>query len=248
MVVVKKSLRQYFLRWHRRIGVLIALFLLVLAVTGLLLNHTDQLSLSDRSVTSDWWLSHYNIERPESVAYQVGQRWLSHLGGHYIYLDEREVAFCENTLIGAVQLPQMIVAACGDTLVLLTTKGEEIERIGSSAGLPVGLEGLGNDDNALLLLASAQWYRADLMSMQFTPYIGSAKPVGRQALPADIEQQLLLVFRGEDIHWERLLLDLHSGRLFGFSGVIWMDLVAFMLIWVAASGVWSWAVRLKRSS
>ena len=43
-------------RWHRRLGLLAALFVLVVAVTGIVLNHTSGLALDRRFV--DWsWLN-----------------------------------------------------------------------------------------------------------------------------------------------------------------------------------------------
>lgn len=241
-----KKVRRNLLLWHRRIGALIAVFLLMLSVTGLLLNHTDSLQLSDRPVSSDWWLQHYGVKRPTVVAFRLGEHWLSHLGGNYLYLNGREVAYCEMPLIGAVGFSDMLVVACHEMLLLLTPEGDIIERIDSAFGLPQGVEGLARSDSELLVLAAGQWYRADMASMQFTRYNGAAQAVAAQPLPEALEQQLLLQFRGDEIHWERLLLDLHSGRLFGFSGVVWMDLVALMLIWVAGSGVWVWATRPRR--
>jgi hypothetical protein len=242
-----KKLRRSLLLWHRRVGALIAVFLLMLAVTGLLLNHTERLQLADQPVKSDLWLSQYGLERPEVVSYPVGDGWLSHLGGNYAYLNEREVGYCEAPLSGAVAFTEMIVVACDQVLLLLTLSGDVIERVDHSYGLPEGgLQGLAGAGEALLVKVTGQWFQADMMSMQFSPYPDAAVSVTRRDLPESLEQQLLLNFRGEDIHWERLLLDLHSGRLFGVSGVVWMDLVALMLIWVAGTGVWVWATRPRR--
>ena len=39
---------------------------------------------------------------------------------------------------------------------------------------------------------------------------------------------------------ERLLQDLHSGRLFGIFGVILMDLASVALVLLALTGCWVW--------
>ena len=42
--------------WHRGMGALAALFLLMLAVTGILLNHTLDLKLAERHLDWPWLL------------------------------------------------------------------------------------------------------------------------------------------------------------------------------------------------
>ena len=48
--------------WHRRLGLTAALFVLLLATTGLALNHTDGLRLDERYVGAGWLLRWYGIE------------------------------------------------------------------------------------------------------------------------------------------------------------------------------------------
>ena len=55
-----KQLRSLYL-WHRYIGLAAALFVIVLTVTGLLLNHTEELGLDSSSVQSDTLLDWYGI-------------------------------------------------------------------------------------------------------------------------------------------------------------------------------------------
>ena len=45
------------------------------------------------------------------------------------------------------------------------------------------------------------------------------------------------------ISWERLLLDIHSGRVLGSLGVVLVDLMALLFMLMAASGVWIWSRR-----
>jgi uncharacterized iron-regulated membrane protein len=241
-----KKIRRSLLLWHRRIGAVIAIFLLMLSITGLLLNHTDQLRLAEKPVSSEWWLSLYGVEHPEIVSYSVGQQWLSHMGGNNLYLNEQVIAFCEQPFLGAVELSSMVAAVCSDSLLLLTPSGELIERIENVMGMNQSIQGLAISAGELLMKANNSWYQVDSFSMQLSPYEGSAQLVQSQVLPKQLEQQLLQAFHGDDIHWERFMLDLHSGRLFGLSGVVWMDLVALSLIWVAGSGVWIWLTRPKR--
>ena len=50
-----------FLKWHRGLGIAAALFVAILAVTGILLNHNATLGLHQHQVTHPWLLEHYDI-------------------------------------------------------------------------------------------------------------------------------------------------------------------------------------------
>lgn len=61
-------------QWHRYFGVAIALFVILLSVTGMLLNHTVQLALDKRYVQSNWLLGWYGISAPEQIrSYHTAQ-------------------------------------------------------------------------------------------------------------------------------------------------------------------------------
>ena len=62
-------------------------------------------------------------------------------------------------------------------------------------------------------------------------------------LPADIEAQIAAAYRGSGLSVERVLVDLHSGRLFGLSGIAMMDLAAIALCILAVSGILVWLRR-----
>ena len=51
---------------------------------------------------------------------------------------------------------------------------------------------------------------------------------------------LLESFRGRGLTLERVLLDLHSGRIFGEYGTYIMDAAAVALLWLSCSGLWVW--------
>ena len=59
--------------WHRWVGLVAALFVIVLAVTGLALNHTEELQLDARHVRTAWLLDWYGISLPDEVpAWRAG--------------------------------------------------------------------------------------------------------------------------------------------------------------------------------
>ena len=52
--------------------------------------------------------------------------------------------------------------------------------------------------------------------------------------------ELRHAFRGKGLSMERVVLDLHSGRIFGHYGIYLMDTAAIALLWLSLSGLWVW--------
>jgi len=228
-------------RWHRRIGLLTALVVILLSVTGLLLNHVSSIRGLHEPVRSLWLLEAYGIEAPTTKSYAVGNRYITSLGRDYFYLDLDESAYCRGTLKGAVAHSNMIVVACGDELVLLSERGEVVERIGSAYGLPAPVENLGLCGEALCLSSKDQRYTINIDQLSWLPVnaeisMDISKTV---TLPQKYERTLVQNYMGDSISWERVLLDLHSGRLLGLGPWL-MDIAALFLIMLAISGVSMW--------
>lgn len=237
--------------WHRYVGISAALLVLLLAATGLILNHSDDWQLDQRHVQAPWLLDWYGIRAPKDVAsFAVGAQRLSQLGSR-LYLDQQQVAEATAPLAGAVRSQDMIVAALADTVILLTPDGEVIERLGPAHGTPAGIRRLGlgpagqivAQTQGQVLINNAdmeQWRPAsDVANPDIQWSLGSALP---DALRHQLEQQ----FRGQGLPWERVLLDVHSGRIIGSWGPWIMDAAAILMFFLALSGIVLWLKGLLR--
>lgn len=241
----RSRLRLLLWRWHRRLGLAAALFVLLVAVTGILLNHTSQLALMHQPVRSPWLLSLYGIQAPIISSYRLQTdgaaqpQWLSHLGER-LYLNQRELAYCASRLRGALMLEAFAVVACADELLLFSSAGEVIERIGPVYGVPQPVKGLGLCDDQLCLQTPDHYYLINLEQLTWQPFqpatVALAQP---QPLPPAIKQPLLNSYYGDAITWERVLLDLHNGRLLQLGPWL-MDLVALSLLVLGGTGVTMW--------
>jgi PepSY-associated TM region len=228
-----KKWRFPLIRWHRRIGITVSLLVLWLSVTGILLNHSDQLRLPERQVGQSMLLPLYGISPP---VLRAGEHWLSHLGANHVYLDEREVAYCTAPFSGAVWLKDQYIVGCGDSLLLLTREGEVLERLGAVYGFP----------QPIIALAVVS---ANLEGLDWQPYDGIASDIhwaASQPAPDSLAVGLLKQSTGGNLTWERVLLDLHNGRLVGQLGVWLLDASALFLIILALSGIWIWVTKPSR--
>jgi hypothetical protein len=243
---LKRQWRLRLVRWHQRVGIVIGVLVLLLSITGILLNHTEQLALDEKPVASRWLLALYGIALPEVESYQLDGQWF-HRVGDYLYVNKDEVAYCPRVLNGVVALPEMRVAACGDGLLLLTESGEVVERIGVSYGLPMPVLAIANSSAGLLLQGEQHVHVADLDALQWSII---DVPVGVEwsaplAAPKIMQATLQNNFIGHDLNWERVILDIHSGRIASRLGIWLMDAVAVLMCFLSLSGIWVWFSKKK---
>jgi hypothetical protein len=234
-------------RWHRRLGLVAAVFALLLAVTGIALNHTPELGL-DRSFV-DWpWLNRaYGDLSSDPPAFQLGEHWLSRSADGRVYLDTREVAPCNGDLVGALAAEGLVYAACARELLLITAAGELVESITDSTGLPSPLTGIGLAGGEVAVQAAGNWWLADLELADFSARAPAGEVISQAAsghLPTQVREGIPAPAAW--LSWERLLLDVHSGRVLGRLGVLWVDLVGVLVCSLAGSGIAMWWLHRRR--
>lgn len=232
-------------KWHRRFGIASALFVIMLAITGLMLNHTGRLDLKKNYVQNSFLLDlyHINPEQPPG-GYSLGDHWISQVGGR-IYFDRAEIADSVEHLIGVAALNQEMVIAYDGKLLLLNDQGEAIEHLSGAEGVPAGMRAIGITAGQELVIRGAHGdYLVDLENLKWheEDYIEASWSQSRP-LPDHLVADLLKLYRGKGLPLERVILDLHSGRLLGAGGVYLVDLAAILFVLLAFSGIWMWTRR-----
>jgi hypothetical protein len=231
--------------WHRYIGLATALFVVVLSVTGLALNHTDALQLDSRHIESDTLLDWYGIHAPDMiVSYRTEMHAISQLGNR-LYWNLQLVPVTGGVLAGAVGYAGLIVVGLDSGLLLFTLEGELIEQLGAAAGVPPGIQAVGTDRAGKLVIKTAAGnYRTDENFIEWKDGPDSETTWATATPPEqDLAQALRSAWRGSGLSLERVLLDLHSGRIMGEAGVWLVDAAALLFLLLAASGVWLWGRR-----
>lgn len=198
--------RVFLRRWHRRLGIVSAAFVIVLAATGLLLNHTQSLGLDDIPLENRLLRALYGVPAVAPA---------------FPLACPRPVA-----VVAAVDAPLQL-AACSDRIALLTAGGEIVDQLDTARGLPADITAVASDRDGFLLQRGATTFRLDRDNFTVAALAGA---------PAGIAWQSGAT-AGPDIHWERVLLDLHSGRLFGTTGVVIVDIAALLFVVLAISGI-----------
>ncbi len=244
-----RDLRKHkvFWTWHRRVGIVAALLVLVLSFTGIALNHTERLRLDERHVRWGWLLDWYGIEIPrDAVSFPLEPGRISLLGDR-LYLDAKLLPGLFGGLTGAVGLNGMVAAVVDGDVLLLTRGGDIVDRLGGENGVPVGIDGVGHAPGApMIIRAGGALYTTDEEMLSWSRSEASTDEV-TWSEPGPLDDDMLAAiredYRGRILPVERVLLDLHSGRIFGFLGPWVMDAAAVLLILLALTGSWLWLGR-----
>jgi len=212
-----------------------------------LLNHTGALGLGKRFVETQWLLDLYHISAPEPpVAFSAGERFVSRLGDR-LYLDTKELSERAERLIGGLKLGDTLLIAIPGKLLVVSPTGELIERIDGADGVPSGMNRIGLTASGQLVIRAAHGdYLADLGKLDWrkttTADVGWATPV---TLSPELHQKLVRTYRGGGLPLERVILDLHSGRIVGQWGVYVVDGAALLFLALVITGLWMWATQRR---
>lgn len=240
------KLRSFYV-WHRYMGISAAAFMLILAVTGILLNHTSDLELDSRHVQSELILDWYGIEAPDStLAFLAGDRYVT-LMEQRLYLNRRQIPGEYSQLTGAIQFNDLFVVSVDGSILLLTPYGELIERLDVEDGIPDRIANIGIDASGSVVVKTVRdLHQASADFLRWSRYEGDQSAI-RWATASSLDRQLKAAlqqrFRGSILPIERVLLDLHSGRFFGRFGPWIFDVAGALLILLSLSGTFIWLKR-----
>ena len=237
--------------WHRRIGLLALILLIILAVTGIMLNHTEEFKLDESYVNNSWLLDWYGIEpEDEPVSYRVQNNENSHiisLWQNRLFFDDITIINPEQALHGAIAAEQFIVIALDNEIILLSYEGELIERLSTSISFS-NIQRLGlKYKRPVIETSEPLYYIADEHILDWDIITNEGIQWTEPYSLTETEyQQLLIAYRGNGLKLERVILDLHSGRIFGQYGIYLMDAAALALLWLSLSGFWVWHSRRQK--
>jgi len=235
--VTKKSINQI----HKFTGIAVCVFLIHLSITGIFLNHTEDLGLDEKYTASPMILALYNISMPsQEESFLVDNIFISRFGDQ-VFMGNQPIIKSENPIIGAALSNQVLFIAFPNEMVLLTQEGELIERISSTAELPENIQKLGVSEDILYLNTSNQlWQSSDqgqaweLSDSDFNDWSNEV------VIPDQQTKQIEMYFSGKGVSLEQFFLDLHNGNIIKGFGKWLLDIIAIFLLLLSISGIWIW--------
>ena len=231
---------------------------LVLALTGLAMNHEEDLEFLKGTVRWEPLLDWYGLAPEGELLYFAAD---PHNGASLergIYLNGRYLVATETPLVGVIRFQRFLALATPERLLLVDpevvdptpsiTRESGDESSGGrarildqmdSASLPGLLTRVGrNSDEALVVDTDRGSYKADadLLSWSATDSTAVDWSVASSA-PKELRLAILREFRGEGLPRTRVIADLHSGRILGDYGPWLMDGSAVIFLLLVASGI-----------
>lgn len=245
---LQKYLRSVYV-WHRYVGLTALLFAIMLAVTGVMLNHTEGLALDQRFVKSDLLLNWYRIAPPDiQNAYLTNNHSITQIEDR-LYIDRRALEQPVSSLHGATEASSLVVVAAARTIFLLTPSGEMVEQLGDAEGVPPGLRAIGRAQGGQVVIDTVDGrYTTDENFLSWRRYRDTNPIVWSKPQPPspDLKQGIQKQYRSQILSFERVLLDLHSGRIFGTWGIYVVDAAALLLVFLGLTGFWLWLQKNRK--
>ena len=221
-------------RVHRWLGVGVSLFVIFLVLTGWALNHTAELGLARLSVQVPWISAWYGLRgKVPATGYMAGGRWLiaSEYGSVF---DGKPTAFKLRDPIGMTATLDLIAIASRDELILVDSQGRLVDRVATTQ-LPTGaIVRIGAAQNRIVLQGTAIYASAD--GLTWTPFTQDVEWSTPQLLPPN--QQVYAKQLAPALPLERIMQDVHSGRILGSYGPFLIDAVGLLFLLLAGSGLW----------
>lgn len=246
----RKAKRFTIFLWHRRIGLAALVLIIILSLTGIALNHTEKFKLDETYINTSWLLTWYGIEPDgEPVSFRIKNSTEDHIISSWqkqLFFDNTAITNLEQTMHGAIGAEQFIVIALDNEIILLSYQGELIERINTSISFS-NIQRLGKKyKRPVIETSDPLYYIADEHILDWDIIINEGIEWTEKTILTDTErEQLLVAYRGNGLKLERIILDLHSGRIFGQYGIYLMDAAAIAMLWLSFSGLWVWNSRRR---
>jgi hypothetical protein len=245
--MIHKHLVIRFVRhWHARIGVLAAIFFLFLAVTGVALNHTESLSLDKRPISNATLMRWYGLKAEiPHTGFKTSHGIVASSDGVWL-LGTQRLPISDSTIKGAVDWQDMLVLVSPQTLYIVNAQGQLVDTLNQQALPDTHINNIGFLDESLVLdSAGGQFVSDDAISWQA---LNKDNVVWSKAVDlAPSDQAKLAQYFQPSLPLERVVLDIHSGRIFGHYGPLLMDLVAIVLATLSMSGVWIYLRSVRRN-
>jgi len=236
----KKTRAQWVRRWHRRIGKISMILVLILCITGIILNRTDSLRLDDNKIENRVISKLYGLSPTSSpLHFKSAIGWFSWLEGR-LYLDESLIAQTMPQILGTADLDEMIITASRHQISLFMADGQLVEHLkGDFLPAPVDMIGIYGGQKLIIQTANGL-FSTDIQLSSWQDFKGKAEDIiwsRPVSAPPALTQSILDNPEGLGISFHRLLLDLHTGRIVGSWGPYIMDFAALALIFLGISGL-----------
>jgi hypothetical protein len=245
IAIQPKNIAATLREWHKRAGLFAFFFMGWLGFSGFLINQSASWGYDTIRIDWGWVMALYGLhpEAPPS-GYDSGGHWLA-TTADYTLIDAKPMSIHVPEPVGfvfvATPSPQYFVAD-ENGVAVLAPDGSRLDEL-TSPILPVATVrriGTVKEHPDHLVVQDLDAFESHDGGTTWAPVASTdVQWSAAEAMP-DTERQKLLPWSKPSVSLEHVLVDAHSGRIFGNAGAYVINTVGFAAIWLAISGVWMW--------
>ena len=223
--------------WHRVLGMVSALPLIWVLLTGLVLNHSEDLGLDTVELNSPLVLSAYGMTPTgEPVSVAVHDHSITLWDG-IVFFDQSPLNI-EGEFLTAIALDDCIAVVSDQSVMRVGLDGGIIEKLDELSLPAVPLLEAGILNQQMALRSSDGWHLADVDWIEFSEVNESVTAIALQPLgPGDLKNVLQSKWAGGGISLSRFVLDLHAGNFLGSFAAYFYDFVVLCTLWLIGTGL-----------
>jgi hypothetical protein len=237
----KKSKLKASYHWHRKAGLWLSTPVILVVITGIILNHGSGLNLDSNLVSNPAILSWYGMEpKVAPKALRNNELWATSLDGS-LYVNGVNIAKDVETITGLGTLDSFFVVSSSSHLYLLDKDSLQlVEKLGSESLPPGRIIASAVQEQSLLLDTSQGSFRAEADIVSFSADARqSISALAFSDLSEEEYKNVLEDWRGRGLSLSRVLRDIHTGHFFGSLGVFVVDLAGLALMFLVGTGLYN---------
>ena len=237
---------------HKIVGVCLALWLGFMAITGILLNHSSDLNLDKTPIQSSILLRLYGIKSPKiGKTFVLNQNLSVHLIGSNLFWNNEKIINIPPIEFNAqvVSNSKVVLICWPNNLALFNLNGELIELKQDVNIQNADSIGTSLSDN-FYIKSSDKIFQGD-SNLEFKPCSIDTKNIQwSTSKPTDAPTLEKLNFKNlnSGINYERLIIDIHNGNVFGYLNKFLLDFLSIFFLLLISTGLYIWFQRLKPKS
>ena len=195
------------MKLHRFLGITLVFFVMILSITGTLLQHAEEFGIRQKFISSSLTSNLYNIKPCAVSSTKTGNKWIS--------LCDSNLYFQENKIVNNIHSINAILKN-NSQYTIQYNKSHEI---------------VISDDGKII----------DMIHLEESS-INKLKIINfkNNIAPEDLTKKIQDISISRTISYERVAVDIHTGRLLGVVGITLVDLVTIGLIILSFTGTYSW--------
>lgn len=222
--------RKFIRKFHRWIGLIASIWLLILASTGFLLQHSHQWQLDKKHISNTAVLNIYGIGE-QFIAFEQDNHQLIQLDHQLIQNNRLTIKLSENINSAIYQHDNWIITT--DTQIIwIDSKGQITQSMDELDGLNLPINKIAQHKQELIYISKDKTYNINSESIESSTLTSIQWP--QSNTDKDLKQKAIELTSKDYLSYEQFIFDIHAGIT---APSLLNDFAAISLIILSLSGI-----------